>query len=661
MSSQSRPFRAETRKVLNILTHSLYTNREIFLRELLSNASDALEKVRFLQSRGEALRQPELPLEIRITADKDKGILTITDTGVGMTEEEMADNLGTIAKSGSENFLKDHGVEKPQKPEVQDAEDTTADAEAEETESSGSSDASQIIGHFGVGFYSVFMVADRVEVISIPAQENQDGTAHIWTSDGADSYTLDVLGGDQAAPASRGTTIRAYLKEDAKEFLETYRLQSIIRAHSQFLPFSIFVDGEQLNTTPALWREPKFSIKKEQYDEFYKFLTHDHKPPLDVIHLSVDAPVQFTALIFIPDSSQDLFHDQRDEWGLDLYTRRVLIERNNHDLVPNWLAFLKGVVDAEDLPLNISRETLQENVILRKISQTVVRQVLTHLERMAQTDKEKYARFWNLHGKYFKFSFQDFVHRDRVAPLLRFASSAMEGDAFTSLDDYLSRAKDGQKDIWHLSAPSREAAAVNPHLERFRRKGLEVLYLLEPVDEFALESLGQYKEHPFKAVEQADGKALEEFPDTDDNQDKAAPLSDDDKAAFDRLVESMKAILGDQVTEIRVSDRLSGSAACLVSPDGVSASMEKLMRVMQKSDDIPKKILEVNADHPLMRALLRIHRANPDDPVLVQSVNSLFDSILLLDGYLHDPFRMADRTLKLLNEAAGWYADLRKL
>lgn len=674
--AKTHQFRAETRKVLNILTHSLYTNREIFVRELLSNASDALEKARFLLNKGEDVRDADLPLEIRITADKDNGILTVADTGVGMTEREMIDNLGTIAKSGSEQFMREREAERTAAAgDVETASDTdqtgtdagAADESAGEPKDGdgapenegGRSDAAQIIGHFGVGFYSVFMVADKVEVISVPAQG--DGTPHMWTSDGTGSFSIRALEGDEAEGLGRGTVIRARLKDDAREFLEKYRLESIIRGHSNFLPFPILLEGERVNTTPALWREPKFSITKEQYDEFYKFLSYDSKPPLDVIHLSVDAPVQFTALLFIPDTAQDYFNEQKDEWGLDLYVRRVLIERSNSELIPNYLAFLKGVVDTEDLPLNISRETLQENVVLRKISQTIVRQVLSHLERMAASNKDTYEAFWKLHGRYFKFAFNDYVNRDRVAPLLRFPSSATEGDHVTSLDEYLSRAKTGQKEIWYVSAPTREAAKVNPHLERFRRKGIEVLYLLEAVDEFALESLMQYKEHPFKAVEQADAKALDEFPDTGGTETKAAPLSEDDKAAFDKLVDKMRAVLGDQVKDIRVSDRLSGSPACLMSPDGVSSSMEKLMRVMQKSDGIPPKILEVNPDHPLMRALLRIHKANPDDPLLADIVSNLYDNTLLLDGYLNDPYSMADRSLKLLDEAATWYADLRKL
>ena len=653
--AKTHKFRAETQKVLNILTHSLYTNREIFLRELLSNASDALDKLRFLQSKGDSIRDAGLPLEIRLSVKKDEGILQIADTGLGMTEQELIDNLGTIAKSGSEEFAKTMKADKPEAPKG----NGSGDEEDEAAESPAApSSAAEIIGRFGIGFYSVFMAADTVEVISVPALG--EGTAHAWTSEGSGSFSLRALEGDEAALYKRGTVIRAKIKEDAKEFLEPSRLKAVIRQHSNFLSFPIFLEDERINTTPALWREPKFSITPEQYNEFYKYLTYDDKPPLDVIHLSVDAPVQFNALLFVPGSELDVFSVQQEKWGPDLFVRRVLIERANNDLVPQHLAFLKGVVDTEDLPLNISRETLQENVVLRKISQTIVKQVLSHLEKMAQSDSAKYETFWKLHGKYFKFAFHDYANRDRIAPLMRFASSASEEGGLTSLDQYLERAKPGQKEIWHLAAPSLEAAKVNPHLERFRRKGVEALYLLEPVDELALGALGKYKDHPFMSVEQADAKALDAFPDLEEAAPPAKAMDEAEKGSLDKLLEAMRAILGDRVKEIRLSDRLPGSPAVLVSPDGVSSSMERLMRVMQQSDGIPQKILEVNPDHSLVRALLRIYVNNPDNPLLPDLVNNLFDNVQLLDGYLRDPYLMADRSLKLMDKAVAWYADLLK-
>lgn len=642
-NTTAHEFRAETRKVLNILTHSLYTNREIFLRELVSNASDALDKLRFLQSKGESVRDPDLPLEIAITVDKVQRLLIIRDTGIGMSREEMVANLGTIAHSGSEAFLRE-----------------LTEAAADSSSQDSRNTAASIIGRFGIGFYSAFMVADRIEVVSRPAVG--DAPATIWASDGEGSFTT-VEAPDQD-DIRRGTSVRLFLKEDAGEFLEKYRLEGVIRTHSNFISFPVLLEGERINTTPALWREPRFSITKEQYADFYRFLTHDDKEPLDTLHLSVDAPVQFSALMFIPDMTRDYFGAYRDLWGLDLYVRRVLIQRENKHLVPEYMAFLKGVVDTEDLPLNISRETLQENIVLRKIAQTLTKQTLTHLERMAASDPDRYNAFWRLHGRVFKLGYNDFANQDRILPLLRFNSSSLrDGDALTSLDEYISRAREGQTEIWYVAAPGREAAHLNPHAEVFRRKGIEVLYLFEPVDEFALETLGKYKDFSFKAVEHADNAVLDRFEDTqDDTRNREQPLSDEDLDAFDRLLETIGQVLGEQIREVRVSHRLTDSPACLVAPDeGVTSSMDKLMRVLQKDDSIPQKIFEVNRDHPILRTFLRIHKSDPHSAQLAGMIQNLFDASLLLDGFLKDPYALVGRVNRLLEDAGTWYADLRRL
>ena len=599
-TAQSCEFRAEVRKVLSILTNSLYTNREIFLRELISNASDALDKLRFRSNRGETPRHDDLPLEIRISLDKDAKTLTIEDTGLGMTAAELAENLGTIAKSGTEAFR--------------------AQLAAEEAKADGEkADAANIIGRFGVGFYSVFMVAEKVDVTSRPAFGDDDSAA-TWTSDGLGTYTVAPAGDD--AP-QRGTRIVAHLKEDAAEFLEKFRVESVIRKHSAFVPF----------------------------------------PVLDVLHISVDAPVQFNALLYIPDVRQDLFGLDRDFWGLDLYASRVLIQHRNKELIPDWLAFLKGVVDTEDLPLNISRETLQENVVLRKINQTIIKQTLSHLEKLAAKDAGKYAAFWRLHGRIFKLSYQDFANRERIAGLLRFNTSALDdGEALSSLDEYMSRAPEGQKTFWYVSAPNREAARLSPHLERFTRKGIEVLFLYEPVDEFVMEGMGKYKDWEFKAIENAADDALDAFADkADSEKPAAAPLSDDDNASFDKLLERIKEILGERVADVRVSHRLADSPAVLVSPDGMTSSMEKLMRAMQKDDSLPVKVLEVNRDHVLLRSLLKMFKADPQDKTLAGMVENLFDACMLQEGYLRDAQMLAGRSSHLLEQAAAWYVEVKKL
>ena len=629
-------FRAETAKVLAILTHSLYTNREIFLRELISNASDAEEKLRFMQSRGDEVREPDLPLEIRIDVDKVQKTLCVSDTGIGMTARDMEQNLGVIAHSGTEQFLA-------------------------EVESSNKEDASNIIGRFGIGFYAVFMVADKVEVISRAAAG--DEPPHKWVSSGVGSFTIETLDSEQdLAEIHRGTTVRLFLKEDASEYLENWSLENIIRKHSSFVPFPVMLDGKRVNTTPALWREPKFSIKDEQYAEFYKFLTYDNEPPLATLHLSVDAPVQFAGLLFIPDHDSTTLHLQRERWGLDLYVRRVLIQRENRMLLPEYLSFYKGVVDTEDLPLNISRETLQENVVLRKIAQTITKQALSDLERMAANDKDKYNAFWKHHGNIFKLGYSDFANKDRVAGLLRFNSSAADAEGLVSLEEYIGRVKEGQHEIWYAAAPNREAAQVNPHLEMFRRKGIEVLYLYEPVDEFCLESLGKFKEFEFKAVEHADSATLDGFADTEDDKPAVAPLSETDQNAFEGLLARIKTVLGDKIAEAKVSHRLADSPACLVATDAnVTSSMDKIMRILQKDDSIPKKIFEINKDHPLVRSLLRVYKLDADSALLDSMIENLFDTTLMLDGYLNDPHALAARTNKLLEQASGWYADLREM
>lgn len=642
--SQENPqeFRAEVRKVLNILTHSLYTNREIFLRELISNASDALDKLRFRVNRGETPIHPDMPLEIRVTLDSDAKTITIADTGLGMTAEELSENLGTIAKSGSEQFLANL-----------DSEQAAGDDNA------AVADAASIIGRFGVGFYSVFMVAKNVEVTSRPAFGQENEPAHVWKSDGLGTYTVAVSEGQKP---ERGTIIKAWLKEDCAEYCDKYRVESVIRRHSSFIPFPIYLNGEQINTQPALWREPRSSVTREQYDKFYESLTYDPKPPLDIEHIAVDVPVQFTALLFIPDSGLDFFGAGRDFWGLDLYARRVLIQHGNKELIPEYLAFLKGVVDTEDLPLNISRETLQENVVLHKINQVITKQTLGFLEKMAKDDAEKYNVFWRLHGNIFKLGYRDYINRDRVAALLRFNSSAMpDANALTSLDAYMERATEGQQTFWFLTAPNREAAKLNPHMELFRKKGLEVFFLYENIDEFVMEGLGKYKDWSFRSVESASASELSSLEDKEKSEE-TPPLTGEEAKEFDGLLGRMKEILGARVADVKASERLADSPAVLVSPDGaMTSSMEKLFKVMQKDDSLPVKILEINRDNPLVRNMLSIYKADHESAILTEMTEILFNSCLLLDGYLSDPQALARQTGKLLTQASGWYTEVMKI
>jgi molecular chaperone HtpG len=620
-------FKAEVKKLLDILVHSLYTSREIFLRELISNASDALDKVRFEITKGTDVLDKELPLEIKIDFDDKKNTITISDTGIGMSHDELITHIGTIAKSGSEEFLK-------QLSENKEA-------------------ANNIIGRFGVGFYSVFMVAKEVVIKS--KSFRKDELAVWWKSDGSGDYEIAEL--DE--PIKRGTTIEIYLRDDAKEFADKYRLEGIIKRHSNFISFPIYLKGEKINTIAALWREPKSSIKPEQYNEFYKFLTHDTEDPLEIIHTSVDAPIQFNALLFIPKKSYEFWRFNRDDYGLDLYVRRVLIQHQNKDLLPEYLSFVKGVVDSEDLPLNISRETLQENIIFTKIANSVTTNILLHLLKVAKENPERYSEFWKEHGRIFKLGYMDFANADKYQQLLRFNSSTCKDDKeLISLDDYVSRVKKDQKEIYYAIGTNREAIDLNPHLEIFKAKGLEVLYLYDPVDEFVVTSIRKYKEFEFKSVDSVDLKSLEKFDDVSEKQSTIEALSKDDEKHFDSLLDKMKKILGDRVKEVRESKRLKDSPSCLVNADDtISSTMRKILKMSNAEISLPNRevILEINKDHKLIRNLLEIFKRNSDDQFIKDTTEQLYESALLLEGNLDDPHKLVNRLNKMLTEASELY------
>jgi len=622
-------FKAEVKKLLDILVHSLYTSREIFLRELISNASDALDKVRFEITKGTDVLDKELPLEIKIDFDDKKNTITISDTGIGMSHDELITHIGTIAKSGSEEFLK-------QLSENKEA-------------------ANNIIGRFGVGFYSVFMVAKEVVIKS--KSFRKDELAVWWKSDGSGDYEIAEL--DE--PIKRGTTIEIYLRDDAKEFADKYRLEGIIKRHSNFISFPIYLKGEKINTIAALWREPKSSIKPEQYSEFYKYLTHDTEDPLEIIHTSVDAPIQFNALLFIPKKSYEFWRFNRDDYGLDLYVRRVLIQHQNKDLLPEYLSFVKGVVDSEDLPLNISRETLQENIIFTKIANSVTTNILLHLLKVAKENPERYSEFWKEHGRIFKLGYMDFANADKYQQLLRFNSSTCKDDKeLISLDDYVSRVKKDQKEIYYAIGTNREAIDLNPHLEIFKAKGLEVLYLYDPVDEFVVTSIRKYKEFEFKSVDSVDLKSLEKFDDVSEKQSTIEALSKDDEKHFDSLLDKMKKILGDRVKEVRESKRLKDSPSCLVNADDtISSTMRKILKMSNAEISLPNRevILEINKDHKLIRNLLEIFKRNSDDQFIKDTTEQLYESALLLEGNLDDPHKLVNRLNKMLTEASELYKN----
>lgn len=624
-------FKAETKKLLDILVHSLYTSKDIFLRELISNASDALDKIRFESNKGTEITDKDLPLEIKIAFDDKKNLVTVTDTGIGMTRDELITNIGTIAKSGSEEFLK-------QLSENKEA-------------------VNNIIGRFGIGFYSVFMAAK--EVVLKTKSYKKDEPAVEWRSDGLGDYEISELNEE----IKRGTTIEIYLKDEAKEFAERHRLESVIKKHSNFISFPIYLENEKINTIAALWREPKSSIKKEQYDEFYKFLTYDSEEPLEIIHTSVDAPIQFNALLFIPKKSYEFWRWNRDDYGLDLYVRRVLIQHQNKDLLPEYLSFVKGVVDSEDLPLNISRETLQENIIFSKISQSITSNVLSHLTKTAKDSPERYADFWKEHGKIFKLGYMDFTNMEKYQALLRFNSSESKDEKeLVSLEEYVGRMKKGQKEIYYALGAGREAIDMNPHLEIFKSKGLEVLYLYDPVDEFVMTSIRKHKDFDFKSVDAASLKDIEKLEDVVKEEKPKEKLSKEDDKAFGRLMLKMKEILGDRVTEVHESKRLKGSPATLINPDDtMSSTMQKILKMSNQGIAMPaqKRLMEINKDHKLIRNLVSVFKKNENDSFIADTTEQLYDSALLLEGSLDDPHKLVNRLNKMLEESSSWYVKVK--
>ncbi|HUX60476.1 MAG TPA: molecular chaperone HtpG [Ignavibacteriaceae bacterium] len=631
MTSEKHEFKAEIKQLLDILVHSLYTSREIFLRELISNASDALDKLRFESTKGTEILDKELPLEIKINFDEKKKLLTISDTGIGMTKEELINNIGTIAKSGSAEFLK----------QLKDSK----------------SDVNNIIGKFGVGFYSVFMVAE--EVVIKTKSFKKDSPEVEWKSDGLGNYEIEEISND----LKRGTIIEIHLKEDAKDFAEKYRLESAIKRHSNFISFPIYLENEKINTISALWREPKNKITKEEYTEFYKFLSYDSEEPMDTIHVTVDAPIQFSALLFIPKKNFDLFGFNREDYGLDLYVRRVLIQHKNKELLPEYLSFVKGVVDSEDLPLNISRETLQENVIFTKIANSITNQVLSYLLKKAKDEPEKYAEFWKEHGRVFKLGYSDFTNMEKYSQLLRFNSStSSNADQLTGLEDYVSRLTDEQKEIYYAVGNSRDAIALDPHLEIFKRKGIEVIYLYDPIDEFVVTSIRKFKDFDFKSVDSTELNKLEKLKDVSEKENKFQSLDNDDEKQFDSLLAKIKVILGDRVTEVKESKRLSDSPACVVSAEeGMSASMQKILRMTNKDISVQKKIFEINKDHKLIRNLIKIFKSNSNDEYITNVAEELYESALLLEGSLNDPYKLVKRMNQMLEQSSEWYTEVKKL
>jgi molecular chaperone HtpG len=608
---QPYPFKAETRQLLDILIHSLYTEREIFLRELVSNASDALTRVDFEILTNRDVLDAGAELSIRISADPEEHTLTITDTGIGMTAEELVENLGTIAHSGARAFI--------------------------EAAREGRTNLTDIIGQFGVGFYSAFMVAEWIRVTSrsfLP-----EAQAASWYSTGADTYTVGP-----AEKAERGTTVTIQLKEDAAEFAQEARLREVIRRHSDFIPFPIYVgdDKEQANRQTALWRQNPRQVEKDAYDEFYKQLTLDFEAPLAHAHMAVDAPVQMYSLLFIPASPERGLFSLRKENGLKLYSRKVMIQEYSKDLLPEYLQFVQGVVDSEDLPLNVSRESVQSNRVMVQLRKLVTSKVVDMLSLVAKERPDDYRRFWEAFGQYIKQGVaMEQVEPESLYPLLRFRTNTHPED-WTSLLDYTGRMPEGQPAIYYLMGDDVRSIVYSPHLDVVRRHGYEVLLLTDPVDAFMLIRLNQYGDHPLANIATAELK----LPEEEAQPAEGEPAEEQD---FKPLVDRFKRHLGERVSEVRTTGRLTDSPARLVDPEGsLNQEMQRVYRLLNKDYEAPKKVLEINPGHPI---LARLNALPEDSPVAHLVVEQIYDDALLIEGLHPDPASMISRIQKLMETA----------
>lgn len=620
LTNETYNFKTEVKQVLHILVHSLYKDRDIFLRELVSNASDALTRFHFESLTNRDVLDPDAELAIHIeapeTAEGEPKKIIVKDSGLGMTRDELIRNLGTIAQSGAREFLAKVGA--------------------------GDVDPGDVIGQFGVGFYSVFMVADEVRVVSRSYQPEAEAAA--WISDGSDSFRLE-----SADKSDRGTEIHITLKKDAEEFANNWKLRQIVKKHSDFVRYPVYVGEEQANQQQSLWRKAPADVTAEDYQNFYRQMTMDFEEPFATIHFSSDAPVHLRALLFIPAKREANILAIRKDPGVMLYSHNVLIQEYCTDLLPTWLSFVDGVVDSEDLPLNVSRETVQNNRLMQQLGKTIRKRVLRELRKMADEDMEKYGAFWREYGRSFKEGIAtDPTAREDLLPLFRYHSSA-DADKMTALDDYVARMPESQSDIYYVLGDDRRTVAHSPHLDPFKARGLEVLYWVDPMDVLIAPMLGEYKEKKFRNIDDA-GLELPDLPEEEVGDEGETAVADPD---FNRLVGRFVTALGDKVVEVRQSKVLKNSPIRLLSPeDAPNKEMERIYRFMDQNYEVPKKILELNRRHPLIVNLARLVSEQPDSELVKLSIEQLYDSALVQEGLHPNPTAMLPRIEQLMLLAA---------
>jgi molecular chaperone HtpG len=637
---ETHDFQADVKQLLHLVVHSLYSHKEIFLRELISNASDAIDKVKFRALTEHDILGEDKDFRIRVRGERKASTITIEDNGVGMTREELAKNLGTIAHSGTKAFL-------------------------EKAKAAGSGASVNLIGEFGVGFYSSFLVADRVDVVSRAAGSSE---AWRWSSDAQGSFTLEP-----ASREGRGTTLTLHVREDQKEFLDEWRLRELIGRYSDYVSHAIQLGVEKeeeskldlpgeskeakkaraktlvwetVNKASALWQRPKSEITDAQYEEFYKHLTHDWEAPLARTHFTFEGTQLFTGLLFVPKKPPfDLF-DRNKRRGVRLYVKRVFIMDDCEELVPEWLRFLRGVIDSDDLPLNVSRELLQKESATQTIKKTIVKKTLELLDDLATSRQADYADFWKAYGVVLKEGLWfDFENKEKIAKLCRFETTRDEG--LVALKDYVARMPAGQEAIYYVIADSKKAAAGSPHIEALRKKGFEVLLLTDPVDEWAVDGLREFEGKKLVSAMKANLTL-----DATDDEKKAR---EERAGALKPLIGRFQEVLKDHVKEVRVSDRLTDSPCCLVVPEGgLHAHMERLLRAHDRMAEPQKRILELNPSHPLVESLDALMKKEATNPRIQEWIEVLYDQALVAEGSpVDDPARFARRIAALVTESAG--------
>ncbi len=606
-------FKSEVKQLLDILVYSLYKHKEVFLRELISNSIDALNKIKFIQLTEQDIEDGNTELEINISINKKDGRLIIEDTGVGMSKADLVNNIGTIAHSGAVDFLK-----KSSKLENEEKVD--------------------LIGKFGVGFYSSFMVAKEIFIYTKSYKKGSKSL--LWRSKGDNSFSIE-----KSDNKVRGTRIELVLKDEEKEFLEKARVQAIIEAHSKFSQFPILLEKEEIKSTAAIWTQPKTNLKKKDYIEFYKFFENTSEDPESYIHISSDAPVQFNSILYFPKSNFEIYGIAKKDPGIDLYSNKVLIDKGSKDIIPEHFRFIVGIVDSMELPLNVSRESIQSNIKIDKIRKYLVKKIIDELIRIKNKKYDQYLNIWKNFNRNIKEGIiNDFDNRNKLSDLLLFNSLKSEKDELTDLGKYKESMNESQKEIYYVSGTDITSIEKNPSLEIFRKNEIEVLYLTDPIDEFVFEHLREYNGIKFKLIESSDID-LEKPVQKDQDEDTLKDLNN--------FTGYLKTIYGDKIEKIEISKRLVDSPCILLNPsDGPSVQMEKVMKMINKEYSFSKRVFEINPDNKLIKKLVSIHKSDPSSDYLKKISLQLLDNLILREGVYDNFDEMIERINDIMLKAA---------